>query len=140
MADRKPADAITVLREADQLKPMQPQVVFPLAKALVLDHQEQAAEKLAQAFLQKTKTFGPMYDVLFGIYAVSGRMSEAENILKQKVDNNPKQSAYLLNLAAFYQSQKRPADMKKTLQRLIDNPTDYPHPHALVGDFYLALR
>src|SRR5258708_17168894 len=30
--------------------------------------------------------------------------------------------------------------MKKTLQRLIDNPKDYPHPHALVGDFYLALR
>ena len=30
--------------------------------------------------------------------------------------------------------------MSRTLQRLIDNPQDYPHPHALVGDFYLRLR
>ena len=140
MADRKPTEAIDVLRQADQLKPMQPQVVFPLAKALILVDQKAAAEKMALAFLQKTKTFGPMYDVLFSLYAGSGRMAEAENILKAKVDNNPKQAGYVINLAAFYQSQKRPEDMKRTLQRLIDHPNDYPHPHALVGDFYLALR
>ncbi len=140
MADRKPADAIAALRQADQLKPMQAQVVFPLAKALILNNEQPAAEKLALAFLQKTKTFGPMYDVLFGIYASSGRMAEAENILKAKVDNNPKQSSYVINLAAFYQSQKRTEDMKKTLQRLTDHPNDYPHPHALVGDFYMALH
>jgi len=30
--------------------------------------------------------------------------------------------------------------VKKTLQRLLDNPKDYEHPHALVGDFYLGQR
>ncbi len=140
MADRKPADAIDALRQADQLRPLQPQVVFPLAKALKEDHQEQAAEKLALAALQHNKTFGPMYDLLFGWYSTSGRQLEAENILKSKVDNNPKQSAFVLNLAAYYQFQKRPDDVKKTLQRLLDNPKDYQHPHALVGDFYLAGR
>src|SRR5215472_9783752 len=66
LADRKPPDAIDSLRQADQLRPMQPQVVLPLAQALIEDHQEHQAEQLSQAFLQKNKTFGPMYDVLWG--------------------------------------------------------------------------
>jgi predicted Zn-dependent protease len=140
MADNKPTEAIDALRHADQLRPLQPQVVFPLSKALILNHQEQAAEKLALASIQKNKTFGPMYDVLFNLYSGSGRQQEAENILKTKVDNNPKQASYVLNLAAYYQFQKRPDDVKKTLQRLIDHPKDYQHAHALVGDFYLARR
>jgi tetratricopeptide (TPR) repeat protein len=138
--DRKPADAIAALRQADQVRPMQAPVVYPLVRALIQDHQEAAAEKLAQDFLQKNKTFGPIYDVLFGLYGRSGRQQEAENILKSKVDNNPKQASYVLNLAAYYRILKRPDDVKKTLQRLIDNPKDYQHPHALVGDFYLAQR
>jgi tetratricopeptide (TPR) repeat protein len=138
--DHKPEDAIKTLREADQVRPMQAPVVYPLVRALILDHQEPAAEKLALDFLQKNKTFGPIYDVLFGLYNGAGRPAEAENILKAKVDNNPKQSSYVLTLAEYYRLQKRPGDEKKTLQRLIDNPKDYPHPHALVGDFYLAQR
>jgi tetratricopeptide (TPR) repeat protein len=140
MADKKPKDAIDTLRQADQLRPMQPQVVFPLSKALIQDHQEQAAEKMALASIQKNKTFGPMYDLLFSLYSSSGRQTDAENILKAKVDNNPKQAPYVLNLAAFYQFQKRPDEVKKTLQQLTDHPKDYQHPHALVGDFYLAGR
>ncbi|HXC61892.1 MAG TPA: tetratricopeptide repeat protein, partial [Nitrospiria bacterium] len=97
--DRKPADAIAALRQADQVRPMQAPVVYPLVRALIQDHQEAAAEKLAQDFLQKNKTFGPIYDVLFGLYGRSGRQQEAENILKSKVDNNPKQASYVLNLA-----------------------------------------
>ena len=89
---------------------------------------------------QKNKTFAPIYDLLFTIYNDSGRHAEAENILKAKADNNPKQAAYLLNLAAYYRYQKRPEDVKKTLQRLLDNSKEYEHPHALVGDFYLGQR
>ncbi len=140
MADRKPAEAVDTLRQADQQRPMQPQVIFPLAEALMLDRRDQEAEKLCLAFLQTNKTFGPIYDLLFGLYARTGRPVEAENILKTKVENNPKQTAYVLNLAAYYQSQKRLDDVKKTLQRLTDNPKDFKNPHAVVGDFYLAQR
>jgi tetratricopeptide (TPR) repeat protein len=140
MADRKPAEAIAVLRQADQVRPMQAPVIYPLARALREDHQDEAAEKLALAFLQKNKTFAPIYDLLFTLYSTSGRQAEAENILKAKADNNPKQAAYVLNLAAYYRYQKRPDDVKKTLQRLLDNPKDYEHPHVLVGDFYLGQR
>lgn len=140
MADRKPGEAIAVLRQADQVRPMQAPVIYPLTKALREDHQDQAAEQLALAFLQKNKTFAPIYDVLFTLYSSTGRQAEAENILKAKSDNNPKQAAYVLNLAAYYRYQKRPDDVKKTLQRLLDNPKDYQHPHALVGDFYLGQR
>ena len=140
MADRKPSDAIEVLRQADQVRPMQAPVIYPLARALRENHQDEAAEKLAVAFLEKNKTFAPIYDLLFTMYSNSGRQAEAENILKAKADNNPKQAAFLLNLAAYYRYAKRPEDVKKTLQRLLDNPKDYEHPHALVGDFYLGQR
>jgi tetratricopeptide (TPR) repeat protein len=140
MADRKPTDAIEVLRHADQVRPMQAPVVYPLAMALIQDHQEPAAEKLSLDFLQKNKTFGKIYDVLFDLYSRTGRQADAERILRAKVDNNPKQSSYVLGLAAYYRFQKRPDDVKKTLQRLLDNPKDFQHPHALVGDFYLGQR
>ncbi|MGD0297857.1 MAG: tetratricopeptide repeat protein [Bryobacteraceae bacterium] len=140
LVDKKPADAIDALRQADQVRPMQAPVVYPLVRALIEDHQEPAAEKMALDFLQKNKTFGQIYDVLFGLYARSGRQQEAENILKAKVDNNPKQASYVLNLAAYYRVLKRPDDMHRTLQRLLDHPNDYQHSHALVGDFYLAQR
>jgi tetratricopeptide (TPR) repeat protein len=140
LADKKPPEAIEVLRQADQVRPGQPQVIYPLCRALIEDNQKQAAEKLALEFIPKNKTFGPMYDILFALYTGSGRQAEAENILKTKADNNPKQASYVLNLAAYYRFQKRPDDVKKTLQRLIDNPKDYQHGHAMVGDFYLAQR
>lgn len=140
MADRKPDEAIQALRQADGLRPMQPQVVLPLAKALIENNQAAEGERLALAFIQKDKTFGPMYDVLVNLYTNTGRAQDAENILKTKADNNPKQAAYVLNLAGYYWSAKRPDDAKRTLQRLIDNPKNYPHPHALAGDFYLAAR
>lgn len=140
MADRKPADAIVVLRQADQVKPMQAPVIYPLARALREDHQDEAAEKLALSFLEKNKTFAPMYDLLFAMYSGSGRYPEAEKILIAKADNNPKQPAFILSLAAYYRYQKRFDEMKKTLQRVLDNPKDYEHPHALVGDFYLGQR
>jgi predicted Zn-dependent protease len=140
MADRKPAEAIAVLKQADLVRPMQAPVIYPLVRALIDNNEAPAAEKLALAFQQKNKTFGPIYDVLVDLYVKTGRLPEAENMLKAKVDNNPKQAANVLKLADFYWFQKRPDDMHKTLQRLIDNPQDYPHPHAIVGDFYLRQR
>jgi predicted Zn-dependent protease len=140
MADHKPPEAIEVLSQADKVRPMQAPVVYPLVRALIENNQAPAGEKLALAFQQKNKTFGPMYDVLVDLYVKTGRLPEAENMLKAKVDNNPKQAGNVLKLADFYWFQKRPDDMKKTLQRLIDNPQDYPHPHALVGDFYIRQR
>ena len=40
-----------------------------------------------------------MYDVLVKEYIADGRLPEAENMLKAKVENNPKQAGYVLNLA-----------------------------------------
>lgn len=138
MVDRKPADAVESLRKADQVRPMQRAVVYPLAQALIQDQRPREAETLVQAFLQKDKTFGPIYDILFALYTNGGREQEAENILKAKVDNNSKQGMYVLNLANYYRVKQRPEDMRKALQRLEDR--NYPLGRMLLGDFYLAQR
>ena len=55
-------------------------------------------------------------------YLARNRMSDAERILKQKVDNNPKQEAFYLQLAGFYYGTQRKPEMESTLQRLDRQP------------------
>ena len=71
-------------------------------EALVRDNQKAAAEKLVRDFIDQEKTFGAAYDRLYFQYMIDKRLDDAEQILKLKVENNPKSSNYLLQLAAHY--------------------------------------
>ncbi|MEK7404324.1 MAG: tetratricopeptide repeat protein [Acidobacteriota bacterium] len=129
-------DAIAQFRKANELSPLQPRVVLPLAQSLIAAGQDAEAEKLAKTLLDKDKTFGPVYDLLYLQYAKSNRLEEAEQILQAKVDNNPKQAIYLLQLAAHYYGMKRLPDASAVLARLTANLQDFPAAYEQVGDFY----
>ena len=62
----------------------------------------------------------------------------AEQILKLKVENNPKSPNYLLQLAAHYAlpTVNRRADMDAVMRKLTDEK-EFPSGHLLAGDFYL---
>src|SRR5262249_32281436 len=72
-------------------------------------------------------------------YLSERRTEDAEEILKLKVANNPKQPDFLIELARFYALGSRQAAMTATLQRLIDNSTEFPDGRLRVGDFYASL-
>jgi tetratricopeptide (TPR) repeat protein len=136
LAGRQPSDAVSHLRAALQAKPDDQDAMLGLARALVADQQTDAGYDVARQLIRKDKTFGPAYDYLFEQYAQAGKAADAENILKLKVSNNPKDAAYILELGRYYISVKRPADAAATLKKLTDNPADFPTGRLLAGDFY----
>jgi tetratricopeptide (TPR) repeat protein len=138
LVDKKPAEAAAHLRQAIKSKPDDPDATLILARALVDDNQRDAGMDLVRQLIGKNKAFGPGYDFLFEQYTRAGEAAEAEKVLRQKVDNNPKESAFVLELGRYYESTKRPSDAASALKKLTDNPKDFPNGRLLAGDFYNA--
>jgi tetratricopeptide (TPR) repeat protein len=135
LTDRKPKEAVGYLEQVNAIEPLHRDVILGLAHALLADNRFAAGEKLALDHIGKDQTFGVLYDVLYQAYTASKRPADAEAILKRKVDSNPKQAGYLVELAEHYARAGKFAQMSATLRRLLDNLKDFPDAHALVGDF-----
>jgi tetratricopeptide (TPR) repeat protein len=138
--DRKPKEAIEFFRQALEVDSSNAGVVTELARLLIQDGQVQEGERLAVDLIARQKTYGPIYDLLHGFYVTANRLPEADSVLKTKVDNNPKRADYILQLARYYYRRHQLADMKATLQRLLDDPQSFPQARLQAGDFYLGLR
>jgi len=138
LSGRQPAEAVAHLRTALKAKPDDPDAMLGLARALVENQQTDEGLDVARQLIRKDKTFGPAYDYLFQQYAQAGNAADAENTLKLKVSNNPKEAAYILELGRYYTSVKRPADVAATLKLLTDNRADFPSGPLLAGDFYVS--
>lgn len=131
------ATASKDLEAANKIKPLQPEVVGTLFQVLANDKRFDEAEKLARDMIAKDKTYAPMYDLLYLLYARRNMADEAEKVLRLKVDNNPKQGQYLLQLASFYLTQQKRPEMEQVIQRLVSRPDEIPAGHLLAGDFFL---
>ncbi len=91
--------------------------------------------------IARNKTsYGPAYDLMYSFYLHANRPADAETILQAKVNNNPKNADYILQLARHYNREHNAAGMTGALQRLLDDPKDFPQARLWVGDFYLGLR
>ena len=101
-SDQKPHEAVNFLRKATQIDSSNPGVVTELAHVLIQDGQAQEAEKVATDLINRNKAFGPAYDLMYSLYSTTGRAVDAENILKAKANNNPKQAEYIQQLAQYY--------------------------------------
>jgi tetratricopeptide (TPR) repeat protein len=140
LTDQKPKEAIQFFQKALQVDPSNAGVTMELVRLLLVDGQTQAGEKLATDMITRDKAYGPIYDTMYDWYAKSGRVADAENMLKIKVKNNPQQADYLIQLAHYYRGAQKPLEMKSTLQRLLDDPKDFPDGRLWVGDFYLRTQ
>jgi tetratricopeptide (TPR) repeat protein len=139
--DQKPKVAIAYFRKALQVNSSNAGVVTELAHLLILDGQVQEGEELATDLIARKKTsYGPMYDLMYSFYLNANRAAEAEDVLKAKVNNNPKSADYILQLARHYNRLHDSANMTGTLRRLLDDPKDFPKARLWVGDFYAGLR
>jgi tetratricopeptide (TPR) repeat protein len=136
--DRKPQDAIAYFRKALAVRPWNAQVTTLLVETLLEDGRFPEAEKTALELVSREKTYGPIYDVLYNFYFNGNRVTEAENILKLKVANNPKRANYIVQLAGHYTHLQKPVQASEALQKLLDHPTDFPDAQLRIGDFYLA--
>jgi tetratricopeptide (TPR) repeat protein len=89
---------------------------------------------------RQRSSHGPAYELLYDFHVNAGRISEAENVLKIKVNNNPRNADYILQLARHYHRFEKTAEMQSSLRRLLDDPKSFPKAALLAGDFYLGLR
>ena len=129
--------AVEQLQHANQIKPNSQEIILAYFEALLRNNQKNAGEKLLVDFIGQEKTFAPAYDRLYYQYMVDKQTDDAERIMKLKVENNPKSSGYVIQLAAHYVIVNRRADMDATMRRLSDEK-QYPDGHLVAGDFYLA--
>ncbi len=132
--------AIAFFEKANQLKPNQPNLILAYFTALTQDNQFPRAEAVAKELISKQKDYGPIYDLLYVQYMLRKMTPEAEEVLKQKMENNPKSTQFILQLAAHYAGQSRTADLEQTMARLNDEKS-FLDGHLAAGDFYyLRLR
>ncbi len=91
------------------MKPDQPELVLSLVQTLFQDGQNDAAEKFAKELIEKQKTYGSIYDVLYLHYVRNNHPDLGEELLKKKIANNPSQGSYVLQLAFHYYMTNRQA-------------------------------
>jgi tetratricopeptide (TPR) repeat protein len=128
--------AIKELKAANDVTPLQSDVVLSYVQALAADKQFAEAEKLAYQLIDKEKSYSPMYDYLYYAYAQHNRIADAENLLKLKAANNPQNASYMLQLAGHYYLSRQRPEMDAVIKRL-SNEKDFPEGHLLAGDFFL---
>ena len=137
MIDRKPREAIAYLQRAASLKPMNTAVVVDLAQAFLQNNQPAEAERIALEAIERDKTYGPLYDLLYVQYLSTRRPADAESILLKKASNNPKRADYILGLARHYTAANRSKEAAAALARMLDNPKEFPLVYLQTGEFYL---
>jgi tetratricopeptide (TPR) repeat protein len=137
--NKRPADAVLFIRKALAVKPEDPDARLGLAQALVQDNRAQDGITLAQESIRKNKAFGPAYDFLYEQYRSAGKTDEAENVLKLKVANNPKQAAFIIELARYYAGRQNPPQVDATVAKLFASPADFPDGRLIAGNFYLSV-
>ncbi len=142
--DKKPKEALQQFRIANQVAPDDSDAAMGLVQSLVADGQVEEAQKTGRSFLERKKDFAAMYDVLYSIAVQNRQTADAEQILKAKIRNVPRDprnpEANLLQLALhYYRAQNRSA-MESVLQQITSDRKDYPDGHRKVGNFYGLIR
>jgi tetratricopeptide (TPR) repeat protein len=132
--------AIQKYEAANQVKPHQPEMVLSLVQALFADNRPEDALKYANDLIDQQKTYGPIYDLVYVYDLRTNHPEQGEALLKKKIQNNPTQALYYLQLAFHYYMTNRKDEMTSTLARLTNDKKTFPQAHLLIGDYYLKVR
>ncbi len=138
--DRKPKEAIADFRQALAKNSSNDGVVTELAHLLIQDGEVAEGERLAMNLIGKKTAYGPAYDLMFRFYRDANQPRMAEAVLEAKVNNNPKNATYVLELAAYYQGVQNFAATSAALERLLGDPQDFRQARLWIGDLYLRER
>jgi tetratricopeptide (TPR) repeat protein len=140
LTDRRPGLAAAFLRRAELARPNQPETSFLLAQALIQDNQPGEGERVAKQLIDLSKTYTPIYDVLYSFYRRTNRLADAETVLRTKIANNPSRPEFVSQLAMHFAELGKWAEMNAALEPLLRDSKLFPDGHLLAGDFYVRLR
>jgi tetratricopeptide (TPR) repeat protein len=139
MLEQRPEEAVSDFKRAHQLYPRDEKIVDGLMDALFRANQPAEAEQAGVDFVAKDPAATDVYDALFRMYVAGHRLQDAENILTRKVTANPKENAYILQLAAFYAGSHRTQEMDQAIHRFLSTAGGDTRAQMEVGDFYASI-
>ncbi len=138
LAGNDTSAAILKLQQAHLVKPDRADLTLTLVQTLFAARRDLEAESLARDAIERQKAFAPLYDALYAHYMRGNQPELAEQILGQKIANNPSQGSYLVQLAFHYFVSHRPAEMRSVIDRLTIQA--FPDGRLQAGDFYVRIR
>jgi tetratricopeptide (TPR) repeat protein len=138
IADKRVDDALGLLQTANSIRPLDPEVIMPMARLSIQKGNLAGGEKLLRQLMDKDPAYSPAYETLYALYMQENRAPDAGAVLRLRVEKNPKQTGALIQLAAHYASQHDTAAMNATLQRLRDGRASMSGARMALGDFYAA--
>lgn len=137
LADKDLPKAIEYMEQANAMQPHSREIVGWLAESLTASGQFDQAEKLAKEMTANDKTWGPAYDFLFLQYAQRKRMADAEQILKERIDNDPGNATAITNYANYLVQTGRYGEGETIMRKVLSDSKAFPYGHELMGDFYM---
>lgn len=138
IADKRVDDALRLLQSANAIHPLDTEVIMPMAQILVNKGQSADGERFLRQLIAKVPAYASGYDTLYELCMREKRVSDAEAVLRLRVEKNPKDTYALIRLADFYAGQQNAAAMNATLQQLRDGRASIPGARMGLGDFYFA--
>jgi len=135
LIDSQPSEAVRLFRQADQAKPGQPELRLTLAQALIQAGDAAEGEALALKVADSNPEFDEAYMMLFRRFVSDRRPSDAEAILKRRIDNNPTRADHVVSLAAYYSATNQKAKADELLAKVTSDSTLYPDGTLAAGDY-----
>ena len=132
-------DAFSEFSQADAAKPGDQGLTMNLARALATMGKYPEAEQEFKKAITLGKTRSEPYSELYRLYMAQGKVADGEQVLKEAVQNNPKQFQYLELLAYHYSRQNRREDMVNVLQQIKSHAGEWDQAYLTVGEFYMLL-
>ena len=84
MTDGKRDESTVIFRKALAVRPSDPTVATALIQNLIVTGHGMEAERMALDLIARQKSYGEVYNVLYGWYLKNNRPADAENILKSE--------------------------------------------------------
>jgi tetratricopeptide (TPR) repeat protein len=132
--------AVAEYRQALTSKPGDPVITLALGRTLAVDGEAQEAETLFKSLIAKDKTNLNGYYELYRIYIVQRKLPEAEGVLKNAIQNNPKDTTLRLTLAQFYFASNKRTELVALLDQMKGDLKEFPDAYFQAGDFYLRVN
>jgi tetratricopeptide (TPR) repeat protein len=131
--------AMEYYRKADAIKPGDVGVLLQIGKILARQKQYAEAEPYFRRVIDTDKTSYLGIMNLYTVYMTEQKTADAEKLLKEAIQNNPKSHEYLERLAYHYGTLGRRDDMLNVLAQIKSHAKDFEAVYRVVGDFYYRI-
>ena len=128
-----------LFRKALALAPDDAGVNLGLIQAMAASGEEDEALKMANDFIEANKTSAPMYDAAYMIHIRNRRFDEAQRTLERKIEANPDNISFRLQLARHHAALRHQEEMNAVLDEVIENAERFPTAYRDVATFQSRL-